>query len=348
MIFIYYGPDSYTIKEAIAELREGVGSPDLQDPNITVLSAQEVTPDLLTNACATVPFLAERRLVIVEGLLSATERGGAARRGRRPDTQGANDQGAQPGQWSTLSDSLSNMPPTNDVVFVDGALRRDNRLLADLAKIAQVREFPAPTGPALERWISQRVDQGGATIAPAATRLLADLIGPDLWTQSNEIEKLALYRHGHEIQPGDVETMVTPAREASVFAAVDAVLERRSQPALQLITRLLDTSGTVSYVISMLARQVRLVLLAQEMLLRRLPQAEIGTRLGLTSSFPLRKTLDQARRSTPQSMRLLHQMLLESDIAIKTGELEERLALEVLVARFCHSGTPDNRRARAG
>ena len=335
MIFIYHGTDSYSIKEAVAELRERIGSPDLHDSNMTVLSAQEVTPGLLANACATVPFLAERRLVIVEGLLSATERGGAAR-------------GAPPGQWSNLSDSLSNMPPTNDVVFIEGALRRDNRLVADLAKMAQVREFPAPTGPALERWISQRVGQGGAAINPAATRLLAEVIGPNLWAQSNELEKLALYCHGHEIQPEDVETMVSPAREANVFAAVDAVLERRSQPALQVITRLLDTTGTVSYVISMLARQVRLVLLAQEMLRGRLPQAEIGTRLGLTSSFPLRKTLDQARRSSPQSMRQLHQMLLESDIAIKTGELEGRLALEVLVARFCHSGAPETRQARAG
>jgi DNA polymerase-3 subunit delta len=240
------------------------------------------------------------------------------------------------------------MPPTNDVVFVEGPLRRDNRLLQGLAKIAQVREFPAPTGPALERWISQRVEQAGAVITQAAIRLLADVIGPDLWTQSNEIEKLALYRYRQEIQPEDVGTMVSPAREASVFAAVDAVLERRSQTALQLIARLLETTGTVPYVISMLARQVRLVLLAQELLQQRLPQTEMGTRLGLTSSFPLRKTLDQARKSTPQSMRLLHQMLLESDIAIKTGELEERLALEVLVARFCHSGAAENRRARAG
>ena len=119
-------------------------------------------------------------------------------------------------------------------------------------------------------------------------------------------------------------------------SAVDAVLERRSGQALQLITRLLDGGGTVSYVLAMLARQVRLVLLAQELLRDRVPQGEMGARLGIASAYPLRKTLDQARRSRPEAMRQLHGMLLEADIAIKTGEMEEQLALDVLVVRFCH------------
>ena len=151
-----------------------------------------------------------------------------------------------------------------------------------------------------------------------------------------------------EATSDDVETLVSHAREASIFAAVDAVLEQRSQAALELIKRLLDTGGTVPYVLNMLARQVRLVLLAQELLQQRLPEGEIGARLGITSSFPLRKTMDQARKSTPQRMRRLHGLLLESDIAIKTGELEERMALEVLVARICHEGAGNSGHGHAG
>ena len=341
MIYVYHGADTYSIKEALAELRAGVGSADLQDVNTTDLTASEVTLPLLMNACSTVPFLAERRLIIVDGLLSSLERRQPARRGRRAtEGSGPQDDAGPPNQWRSLGESLAGLPPTTDLVFTEGPLRRDNPLLRDLAPIAQVRDFPPPTGADLERWITQRVRLHGGVIAPDATRLLADVIGPDLWAQNSEIEKLTLYRHGRQIRSEDVGALVSSAKEASVFAAVDAVLERRSGQALQLITRLLDGGGTVSYVLSMLARQVRLVLLAQELLRDRVPQGEMGARLGIASAYPLRKTLDQARRSRPEAMRHLHGMLLEADIAIKTGEMEEQLALDVLVVRFCHGQQP--------
>ena len=337
MIYVYHGADTYSIKEALVELRSGVGSPDLQDVNTTELTASEVTLPLLMNACSTVPFLADRRLIIVDGLLSSMERRQPARRGRRTtERTGPQDDAGPPNQWRSLGESLTHLPPTTDLVFTEGPLRRDNPLLRDLAPIAQVRDFPSPTGADLERWITQRVSQHGAAIAPDATQLLADVVGPDLWAQNSEIEKLTLYRYGQQIRSEDVGAVVSSAKEASVFAAVDAVLERRSGQALQLITRLLDGGGTVSYVLAMLARQVRLVLLAQELLRDRVPQGEMGARLGIASAYPLRKTLDQARRSRPEAMRHLHGMLLEADIAIKTGEMEEQLALDVLVVRFCH------------
>ena len=337
MIFIFHGADSYSMKEALEELRAQVGSPDLQDANTTVLPGEEVTPARLLATCATVPFLAERRLVIVEGLLTRVQEAEWARRGRgRRDAGEPRTGAAISEEWHGLATTLADIAPTTDLVFVEGRLRGDNPLRQELASMAQVREFTPPTGPDLERWIQHQVSQRGATIGPAATRLLAELIGPDLWTQNNEVEKLALYRQGQEVRTEDVEALVSPVREANVFAAVDAVLEKRSQRALQLVSRLLESGATVPYVLGLLARQVRLVLLALEMTHGGVPQAEMGSRLGITSSYPLRKTLEQARRATPEQLRHMHGMLLETDTAIKTGQLEERLALEVLVARICH------------
>ena len=54
MIYVYHGADTYSIKEALVEIRAGVGSPDLRDVNTTELTASEVTLPLLMNACSTV------------------------------------------------------------------------------------------------------------------------------------------------------------------------------------------------------------------------------------------------------------------------------------------------------
>ena len=129
--------------------------------------------------------------------------------------------------------------------------------------------------------------------------------------------------------------LVAQSREASIFAAVDAALLSRTGPALQLVHRLLDDGAPVSYVLAMLARQLRLVLVAQELLRDQVPHEEAGKRLGIASEYPLRKTMDMARQLPTVRLRTAHSLLLETDVAIKTGALEERVALELLIARLC-------------
>ena len=336
MIYVFHGADSFSMKEAVAVLREAVGPADLRDANTTVVSAQELSPPRLVQLCHAVPFLAERRLVIVEGLLDSAGGGDApGARGQRRAPAGRRRRGADAGPWRGLREALADLPPTTDLVFQDGPLRRNNPLLRDLAPVAQVREFPVLRGVHLQRWILQRGAALGATLTPGAAMLLADMVGGDLWALSNEVEKLSLYCQDRAVQERDVRELVGQTREASIFAAVDAALLSRTETALQLVHRLLDDGAPVSYVLAMLARQLRLVLVAQELLRDKVPHDEAGRRLGIASEYPLRKTMDMARRLPPARLRTAHGLLLDTDVAIKTGVLEERVALELLIARLC-------------
>ena len=335
MIYVFYGADSFSMREAVDALREAVGPVDVRDANTTVVSAQDLSPPQLVQLCHAVPFLADRRLVIVEGLLDSVGGDGPGARGPRRAPAARRRRTADAGQWRGLGDTLSGLPPTTDLVFQDGALRRNNPLLRDLAAVAQVREFPALRGVHLQRWILQRGASRDATMTPGAALLLAEMVGGDLWALNNEVEKLSLYCQGRAVQEKDVRELVGQTREASIFAAVDAALLSRSGAALQLTHRLLDDGAPVSYVLFMLARQVRLVLLAQELLRERVPHDEAGRRLGIASEFPLRKTMEMARQLPPARLRTAHSLLLDTDVAIKTGVLEERVALELLIARLC-------------
>ena len=344
MIYVFHGADSFSMKEAVAGLREAVGPVDVRDANTNVVSGQELSPPQLVQLCHAVPFLADRRLVIVEGLLDSVGGDAPGARGARRAPAGRRRRTADAGPWRGLGESLSDLPPTTDLVFQDGPLRRNNPLLRDLAPIAQVREFPVPRGVHLQRWVLQRGASRDATLTPGAALLLAEMVGGDLWALSNEVEKLSLYCQGRAVQERDVRELVGQTREASIFAAVDAALLSRTGPALQLVHRLLDDGAPVSYVLFMLARQVRLVLLAQELLREKVPHDEAGRRLGIASEFPLRKTMDMARQLPPARLRTAHGLLLDTDVAIKTGVLEERVALELLIARLCVG--PSSARAR--
>jgi len=109
------------------------------------------------------------------------------------------------------------------------------------------------------------------------------------------------------------------------------VVEGRPDQALRLLEQLLDQGAAAPYLLAVITRQYRNLLLAQEMLGQRRPRAHIGERLGITSSFALGKVLEQAGRYPPARLVASYHRLLEADASIKSGVYREELALEVLV-----------------
>ena len=122
-------------------------------------------------------------------------------------------------------------------------------------------------------------------------------------------------------------------REANIFAAVDAALEGRSGVAIRMMHRLLDSGRPAAYLITMVARQVRLLLLAKDLKARGVANADMGRRLSL-SGYPLRKTLEQEGRFTRDRLARAYHCVLEADLSIKTGGSDERLAVDLLVAEL--------------
>ena len=146
------------------------------------------------------------------------------------------------------------------------------------------------------------------------------------------MEKLSLYAAGRTIEERDVGELVAQVREANIFAAVDAMIEGRPGVALRLLHQLRQDGREISSIIAMVERQLRLMALARDSMEQGLSQSEVAKRLGTTSDFVVRKTLDQARRHSWQSITARYRRLLEADLAIKRGIMEPDLALELLVA----------------
>ena len=327
MIHVLYGEDEFTLQESLLSMKEDVGPAELRDVNISELNGPRVTFDELQATCDTVPFLAEKRMVIVEGLLSLFEAGGRSAAGSR----GAPPRERPLGMWAAMPEYLPSVPPTTELVFVEGRLRDSNTLFARIRAIVQVRRFPTPNGRELREWIRQRAAKRGVDIEHRAVDALAETIGADLRVLDMELQKLALYRWEETVRHRDVDELVSYVKEVNIFAAVDAVIEGRMGRAITLMEQLLDSGRAPSYLVAMIARQVRLLLLAKDLIAQGVSPAEIGKRLSITG-YPLRKTLEQQGRFTIQRLAGIHRKLLEADLSIKRGATDEQLALEMLIA----------------
>ena len=299
------------------------GADAVLDANRHRMQGNQVSPQELLGICQALPFLDTLRLVVAEGLLATAESRTGGGRGRRGGNSGDT--------WQPLVDAIPQMPETTLLLLSDGPLNANNQLLRQLKPICAVEELKAPAGEQLARWIKETAEAKGASISPAAIRSMADLVGGDLWTLDQELEKLSLYASGRQISEQDVQLMVSQVREASIFEAVDAMVEGRPQAALRLLAQLRDDGREPLYIIAMVERQLRLLALARDSIDRRLPQSELKRALGTSSDFVVRKTMAQANRHSPQEIAWRYDRLLEADLSIKQGRVDPDLALELLV-----------------
>lgn len=349
MLHVLYGRDEFRAAETLAELRARLDSDGMLATNTTELSGRGLRPGDLVQHAMSPPFMGDVRLVIVDGLLTAL----GGRRGIVDD-------------WRLFLDALPGMPPQNEMVLREPPPREGDRrnavgrspLLTALKEIegVTVSEFEPLSlyqrgggASPVAVWLRQRADRLSVAIEDAALEALVDLVGANLRMLASELEKLATYAGDRAITATDVEALTPEAREQSIFEVVDAVVEGRAPAALRTLDRMLTTGADSPLRIqAMIARQVRHLVRATELLASGSSQDEIASACGIRG-FPATKLMRQARASSRAQAEAALRAIEASDTAIKTGKLTERLALELLIVDLARrfGGTPQRQRAAA-
>ncbi len=317
---ILHGDDDLRIEEEVAKLLHDVHDQPNADLNTARFDASASVPEVIGAALA-YPFLADVRFVIVKDLLTWLARKGAGESGKK-----ALDQ---------LAEALPSIPDWTRVIFIErGSLPDTHKVVKAAAGDARgsVRKFSVPDDST--EWISTRArDYYHAQIDPQAAAALASVTPGDLRRADNELFKLITYV-GHEraISEADVALLTPYVAEASLFAMVDALAEGRSQTALALLYRLLEQGEDVFSLFGMITRQFRLLLLAKAHLTSGGGRRDLPAVLGTKSSFVADKVATQARGFDLPTLERIYRTLHDYDVQMKTGGIEPRLALDLLVA----------------
>ncbi|MCL4464437.1 MAG: DNA polymerase III subunit delta [Chloroflexi bacterium] len=329
MLYVLHGDDELRRSEWLAEIRNTVALDEgLAGLNTSVLDGQKLTAEELEAACGTAPFLADKRLVIVEGLVSRLEPKGEARKGTPP-------RAPREGQEKRLVAYLSQIPPTTDLVLAEERLLSPLNAFVVAAVEAGGRpvalSLPRPDSQELRQWLVTRARVHGAQLLSEAVEQLLAFGGNNLRLLDGELAKLAAYADGAPIGAEEVRRSVSYAREASVFDMVDALGRRDTRTALRKLHELLAEGEAAGYLFAMIARQITLLLRARELLDGGTPPASLAAELGV-HRFVAQKIGDQARNFSAARLRALHEQLLQLDWASKTGKVEQEAALDVFVA----------------
>jgi DNA polymerase III subunit delta len=357
MFYLLHGDDEFTSREQLKKLRRQGNFEYNQD----TFNGSEVDLSTITATCNTLPFLADQRLVVVEGLPkkrrgestsstpgdesaltqvstengTGTGTGGKGSKTKKGKKSGKGSADSRASFEKGLAAYILHIPDSAVlIVLVDEVLDTNNLLLKVAGEHGSVIQSTLPRGAALENWISKRAKNLGVSIERNAATLLANFIGSQLRLLANELDKLATYAgEGGTITDEDVHKLSAQVQEARIFDLTDALARRDQKQALTILHDLLVDGEPPLKLISTITSQVRSLLLVKELSQKGLRSAQIATTLGI-APFVAEKAARQAGKFTPMQLEGAYRQLLATDAALKRSRMTPEMALDLLVVSF--------------
>ncbi|NDJ86314.1 MAG: DNA polymerase III subunit delta [Chloroflexi bacterium] len=301
--YVFHGEDEFSIKSRVDDFRQQMGD----DLNISEFDGTKSSPAEILAAARAIPFLADRRLVIVYGMLAFLGRRGASK--------------ALKEQLSALVAALPGLPETARLVFVEPQTLSNSHPVIKLIgeePAGYAKEFNAPKNPS--SWIIRQSATYGVEIEPRAANALAGVIADDLRKADNELFKLAAYvGPGGTITEREVSLLTPYVAEGNIFALVDALGQRDGKTAMSLLHhKLYIDEQDPMQLFGMIIRQFRLLIQAREIIDAGGNQHTVAEALGI-HKFVAQKVSQQARGFTLAQLERIYHHLLELDIAVKGG-----------------------------
>lgn len=233
------------------------------------------------------------------------------------------------------------------LIFWENKLDKRTKQTKDLLKNKTIKavEFIAPSGAALKAWVISQVKNFQGDIEQTAAEFLASSQGTkdrsdtDLNQLYNEIKKLLAYSAGKTITTEMVKNLVTKNYETEIWDIINAVAEKRTSEVfkgLQGFFNLADSSDEKAKVIqlnALLADQFRNILLVKSFTSQNIPETEILQQTGWKPGrlFIMKKL---AKNFQAEKILAILTKLEHLDLELKTTNTPARVTLELIAVQM--------------
>lgn len=321
--YVIHGEDTLAIDETIRRFRADMGTSAEAEMNISDVDGTTTAVAQVLNLVSSYPFLSDRRMVIVRGMLAHLNRKGASKANKE--------------DLARLGDELPNLPAYARLIFLETEPLPDKHPILTLAtkhEDGYVRHLSLPKD--ITAWISRRAkDVYSVSIDGRAAHALAVITAEDLRRADNELSKLADYIGDRaSITEDDVSALTPYIPEANIFKMVDAIAQGDGNTALTLMHTLLrDKKQDALGLINMVIRQFRMLIQARAHLDDGGSAQELNRVIG-SSPYVAQTVQKQVRNFEMSDLKRIYHALHEMDIRIKTGRIQPDLALDLFIANL--------------
>ena len=304
--YLFEGPEEYIKQQALKALCAKLLPPGLEDMNMTDLTDPDA--DALIAAAETLPFMGEKRLVIVRECSLITA-------GRKAEDER---------KVEALTDYLGHISPSTCLVFyVKGKADGRKKLYTLIKKKNAIVDFSQMNDVECADWARKTMRRMGKQLDGENAGRLVFTVGRDAALLRQEMEKLASYLDDRDVVTAeDIDAVCTRSTECTVFQMVDAQVAGNTDRAFALLRDMVRAGEDRIGILAMLLRQYRILYHMRCLLDERTPPNAQAQLLGIPP-FSVGRTQQQARHFEVGRLREAYDYLMDYEYRIKQGRVPQ-------------------------
>lgn len=319
-LYLFYGDEGFLIDEAVKKIVSVIVEPSNRDFNLEFLRGGETSCEEIVSKAQTLPFMGERRAVIVKGI-DEIKASGVER----------------------LIEYCSNPSPTTTLILTGHKIDARDKLHNAISKNSVVVQFKLLYEKDTAGWVMRIVKEAGYRIDNDAKDYLISIVGNNLQRLKNELEKVFTYKGSNkDIKIDDIKLLVEDTKIESIFAFTDSIGSKDINKTLRLLEKMISQGEIPERIIGMITRQFRLILLTKVYRDRGAASSEIPAKAGF-APFLLDGYLKQAAKYTLIELKDSFYKVQMADVKIKSSDISKRMIIEKLIFELCSGSFYTNR-----
>ena len=242
------------------------------------------------------------------------------------------------GDRTKMAELLSDIPDYCTVVFtyISTAWKPDKRLKKLWEAIdgnGTVVEFAKQNQRDLIAWVTRHFAARKKNISSDLCAYLIDITGGTMTALSGEIDKICAYSGADHIKRSDIDAVTEPVLDAVVFQMTDLLAEGNYGASLLKLQQLFKMQQEPLAILGAVGTHFRRLGTARTLLDNGKTAGDLMKLCGIPD-YPARKTMDAARRFSPDLCRISAGLILETDYKMKTSYDEPERLLELLILQL--------------
>lgn len=307
-LYLLYGSESYLRRNYMKSLKKEIIGDDTM--NYSYFEGENTDIKAFKELAQTMPFFAERRLIILEntGLIKS---GG-----------------------DELAEFLKDIPEYLHVIMVEAEVDKRTKLFKTFNTKGSAVELNPLTGDKQAAWITGILAKNSKKMTVKDITYLVSLTGDDMVNIQSELEKLINYVGDREIITAqDADQIVTRQIGDHIFKMVDAMGQRDQTKALSYYYDLLAKREPAFKILALVIRQFNLILQAKELYEKRYTEKDIASKIGVNPYF-VKDYIRQGKNFEVDTLKKALEACAQADEDIKFGKMSDKLSVELLIIEF--------------
>ncbi|MCG1022310.1 DNA polymerase III subunit delta [Sutcliffiella horikoshii] len=321
-IYLLLGTEGFLMREIRNAIIEHALDVEEHDFNLSFYDMEEQSVDVAIEDSETLPFMGERRVVVMTNPFFLTAEKNKSKMEHNTDR---------------FISYIKEAAPYTILVIQAPYEKLDERkkIVKELKKQAEVIEAQPLGERDLKLWMKDKAMQNGAVLEDAAAEELLKIAGVNLSVLAQEINKMAMYIgvSDQEISVDTVKLLAAKSIEHSVFELIEKMVHRRVDEALELFYDLVRNNEEPIKLHALIANQFRLLYQVKDLSEQGYSQQKMA---GILRVHPYRVKLasQQGRYFERAELMKMVDNLAEADYLMKSGKIDKQLAMEMLLIKL--------------